>query len=196
MPRPGRRPGNRGRRPTSPRPKRTPTPRPQPAPGRVAVGIVRRPWGTDGSLAVTPFADDPQRMSAGSRVYVNGKPAVITRSHRSGNALVVRVDNVDTMEQAEPLRGTLIEAAEEDLPALPEGTYYHHQLIGSVVRTVDGEEIGTVESVLETGSNDVYVVHPSGGGRQVLVPATKDVIKDIDLQAGTITVDLPEGLAP
>lgn len=108
--------------------------------------------------------------------------------------MVVKVDVVESVEQAENLRGTLVEANEEDLPVLPEGTYYHHQLIGSTVNTVEGKEIGTVDSILETGSNDVYVVQPPGTEKPVLIPATKEVVKDINTNARVITVDLPEGL--
>ena len=155
---------------------------------------VRRPWGTDGSLAVAPFALQPDRLSPGSRVFVGGKPTVILSAHPAGSALVIRVESIPTVNAAEPLRGTLIEVASEDLPPPLAGTYYHYQLVDARVRSVGGDDIGTVTSVLETGSNDVYVVEPPGGGKPVLIPAIADVVKEIDTEAGLITVDLPDGL--
>ena len=181
-----------------PRPPRRPegpkTPPPEPAPGRVAVARIRRPWGTDGSLAVTPFASPPERLSPGARVFVGGKPTVIRSAHPSGSAVVIRVESIRTMNAAEPLRDTLVEVAAEDLPPPPDGAYYHYQLVDALVRSVEGEEIGTVTSVLETGSNDVYIVQPPGDCKPVLIPATADVVRDINIQARLITVDLPDGL--
>ena len=181
-----------------PRPPRRPegpkTPPPEPAPGRVAVARIRRPWGTDGSLAVTPFADDPERLSPGSTVFVDGKRTAILSAHPAGSAVVIRVDSIRTVQAAEPLRGALVEVAPEDLPPPPAGAHYHYQLVDARVRSVDGDDIGAVTSVLETGSNDVYVVQPPGGGKPVLIPATREVVREIDIEARLITVDLPEGL--
>ena len=155
---------------------------------------IRRPWGTDGSLAVTPFGSDPERLSPGSRVFVGGRPTTVVSAHTAGSALVVRVDSVRSASVAEPLRGSLVEVAAEDLPPLPAGTYYHYQLVDARVRSVEGADIGTVSSILETGSNDVYIVRPPDGGKPILIPAIADVVKQIDVEAGLITVDLPEGL--
>jgi len=158
------------------------------------VARIRRPWGTDGSLAVAPFARPPERLSPGSRVFVGGKPTVVLSAHPAGSAVVIRVESVQTANAAEPLRGTLIEVAPSDLPPPPTGTYYHYQLVDARVRSVDGDDVGVVTSVLETGSNDVYIVQPPGGGKSILIPAIADVVKEIDIEAGLITVDLPDGL--
>ena len=205
MPRPERRPENRQAGPRSRRATRAPRTRrtrdrdapfapAEPAPGRVAVARIRRPWGTDGSLAVTPFGSDPERLSPGSRVFVDGRPTTVVSAHTAGSALVIRVDSVRTAGDAEPLRGTLVEVAAEDLPPLPAGTHYHYQLVDARVRSIEGVDIGTVSSILETGSNDVYIVRPPDGGKPILIPATTDVVREIDIEAQLITVDLPEGL--
>ncbi len=205
MPRPEQRPEDRradprsGRASRAPRVRRTrdreaPSAPPEPAPGRVAVARIRRPWGTDGSLAVTPFGSDPERLSPGSLVFVGGRPTTVVSAHTAGSALVVRVDSVRSASAAELLRDGLVEVAAEDLPPLPSGTYYHYQLADARVCSIDGVDIGTVTSVLETGSNDVYIVRPPDGGKPILIPAIADVVKRIDIEAGLITVDLPEGL--
>jgi len=176
------------------RPEGPKAPLPEPAPGRVAVARIRRPWGTDGSLAVTPFASPPERLSPGARVFVGGKPTVIRSAHPSGSAVVIRVESVRTVNAAEPLRDTLVEVAAEDLPPPPDGAHYHYQLVDARVRSVEGDEIGTVTSILETGSNDVYIVQPPGGGKPILIPAITGVVREIDIEARLITVDLPPGL--
>ena len=78
------------------------------------------------------------------------------------------------------------------VPEAEEGEYFHYQIIGLKVISVTGEDLGEITDILETGSNDVYVVvGPTG---EILVPAIRDVIKEIDVLSGLMTVDLPEGL--
>ena len=76
--------------------------------------------------------------------------------------------------------------AHREAPALPEGTYYHYQLIGLEVRTAEGDDLGRVVEVLATGGTDVYVVHGPRG--EALLPATSEVVAAIDLEAGRMTV--------
>ncbi|HAI08473.1 MAG TPA: 16S rRNA processing protein RimM, partial [Dehalococcoidia bacterium] len=79
-----------------------------------------------------------------------------------------------------------------EVPELPPGEFYHFQLLDLRVLTEEGEELGTVSDILETGSNDVYVV--TGGSGEILIPALADVVKDIDLEKGVMLVSLPDGL--
>ncbi|MDR3553326.1 MAG: ribosome maturation factor RimM, partial [Syntrophobacteraceae bacterium] len=107
---------------------------------------------------------------------------------------IVEFEEVSGREQAEALTGSEIFIERDRLTVLPEGEYYHFQLIGLSVETKDGRSLGTLTAVLETGSNDVYVVE--GGGKEVLVPAIEEVVSEVDLRSGKIIVDLPEGLEP
>ncbi|MBI4219938.1 MAG: 16S rRNA processing protein RimM [Chloroflexi bacterium] len=161
--------------------------------------MVRRPWGIDGSIAATRYSDDPDRFASGSTVYINGIPYEILESKLSQRAVVLRLSGVDSPEDAEPLRESPIEMDEAEIGPPPEGSYYHYQIIGAKVRTVLGDDLGTITEILETGSNDVYVVRTGRvveGKRaeEILVPALKDVIVDVDVERGVVTVDLPEGL--
>jgi 16S rRNA processing protein RimM len=90
------------------------------------------------------------------------------------------------------LRNALIEIVGADLPLLRENEFYHVQIIGLTVITSEGREIGRVIGIMETGSNDVYIVR--GQGKEYLIPAIRDVISNIDLAAGTITITPMEGL--
>ncbi len=96
------------------------------------------------------------------------------------------------MDQAQALSGKDLFIHKDRLPKLPEGEYYHFQLIGLSVETKEGKPLGTLSAILETGGNDVYVVESEG--KELLIPAIEDVIGEVDLQNRKLVVDLPEGL--
>ncbi len=111
-------------------------------PARVGVASVRRAWGTDGSIAVSPFSDVTNRFTPGEIVYVDGgRRAKVLDSHRAGSATVLHLDIVRNKRDANALRGTLIEMESDDLPDAPEGSYYHYEIVGAKVRTTKGEEL-------------------------------------------------------
>lgn len=167
-------------------------------PTRVGVASVRRAWGVDGSIAVSPFSDEPDRFSPGDTVYVDGgRPAKVVESHRAGSATVLQLDVLRNTRDANALRGTIIEMEGEDLPDAPEGTYYHYEIVGTKVRTTEGEELGEVLEIIVTGANDVYVVgdaKATDARGQILIPAIADVVLEVDVNNGVVTVNLPEGL--
>ncbi len=94
------------------------------------------------------------------------------------------------MEDARRLVGAKLCVPESRLPSLNSDEFYWYQLIGLEVVSPDGKKLGTLEEIIETGSNDVYVVRR--GGEEILVPATQEVVRKIDLQRRLMTVDLPE----
>lgn len=161
----------------------------------VQVGFVRRPWGFDGSIAIAQNGDDPDRFAPGRSIQINGETYRIERCGVSGPSLVVKLSSVDTEDQANALRGMPVEVSAEDIPPPPRGSYYHYEIVGARVLTRDGEELGNVVEILQTGSNDVYVVRSEEPGKpEILIPALRDILVDIDIDRGQITVDLPEGL--
>jgi 16S rRNA processing protein RimM len=100
---------------------------------------------------------------------------------------------VTTRTQAEQLRGQLVQIPIEEAIPLPEGSYYHYQLLGLQVATAAGEILGVVTEILETGANDVYVVQ-NRDQAEILLPAIPDVVKAIDLEKGQMIVELLDGL--
>ena len=94
--------------------------------------------------------------------------------------------------QAQRLAGLWLCVPQSQVPSAQEGEYFHYQLIGLKVRTVEGEDLGELAEILETGSNDVYVV--TGPDGDILIPALAKVVREIDIAAGLMVVDLPEGL--
>ena len=108
-----------------------------------------------------------------------------------GRGIVAQLVGVTDRDQALALNGQQILIDEHDLPELPEGEYYWHQLIGLEVCNRQDEMLGRVESIIETGANDVLVLKKQGGGKQddILVPYTKQVVISVNLQAGSMIVD-------
>ena len=159
----------------------------------VLVGWVRRPVGLRGEVVVEPTGDDPARFSPGRRIFVEGEPlqevVILASRPVRKQAMAVRFEGFDTIEAAETLRGKRLYVEPEDLPPLPPGVYYNYQLEGLEVFDAEGVSLGRVESILETGSNDVYCV--GKGQEEVLIPAVPDYVAQVDLEAGRIRLSVP-----
>ncbi len=164
-----------------------------PAPRWLFVGRVTSPFGIRGERGVMLDTEFPERL-VGRAVYAGEERRRIVveqvRLHRREGLLTIA--GVDTPETADQLRGQELFIATEDATPLPEGRYYHHQIVGLQVFTVDGERYGEVREVLSRPANDIYVVMRDG--RDVLLPAIADVVKEIDLAAGRMIIDAIPGL--
>ena len=163
----------------------------------VAVGRITGPFGIRGELKVDVLTDFPQRFQQGSSLYLMEEPVTVAGSRNSGmGRLIVQLEEVQSRTRAESIpRGATLDVREEDVMPLPDGSYYRFQLIGlPVVTEQDGEPLGTVEDIIETGVNDVLVVRAEGRP-ETLVPNTEEMVT-VDLDAGIITVKVVEGLLP
>jgi 16S rRNA processing protein RimM len=157
----------------------------------VAVARVLGAWGVRGEVSVEPMAA-PGVLVARLEVVVRDNPTTVERVGRAGGKVRLKLAGIDQREQAAELRGEWVLAREDTLPPLPEGEYYRFQLLGLLVITTDGREVGVIEDVFSTPENDVYVVR--GGAREALIPAVDDVVLDIDLPEGVVTIDAIPGL--
>jgi len=110
--------------------------------------------------------------------------------------VLLALKGVSDRTQAEKLIGCELLIDKASLPELEDGTYYWFDLIGLSVFTVEGKFLGRIESIISTGSNDVYVVKAPDGDQkdEVLIPALESVVLDIDFERQKMQVDLPEGL--
>lgn len=99
----------------------------------------------------------------------------------------------DNINDVQAFRDHELMVSGKDQQPLEDGQYYYHQIIGLSVKTVDGEELGTIKEILSPGANDVWVVQRDGK-KDLLLPVIDDVVKDVDLDAGEVTVELMEGL--
>jgi len=162
----------------------------------LAVGRVLRPHGVRGELVLEVLTEFPERLAENETVYLGeaGAPRTLQRVRFSRGRLLVQLEGCLTLEAAEALRGQLVQIRESQAAPLPPGHYYQHQIIGLEAVTDTGEVLGQVTEILETGANDVYVV--AGAAGEVLLPALRSVVLQIDLEAHRMLVHLPEGLRP
>lgn len=163
----------------------------------VAIGKLHRPHGVRGEIAMEVLTEFPERVRVGKTVFVGDTRLPLRiRSRRKHQAnLLLAFDELNTPESLQGLRNQVVYVRAEDLPPLPEGDFYHHQLIGLQVVDENGTPHGLVTELLETGSNDVLVVRrPSGP--ELLLPVTDETLLEVDLDAGRMRVHLLPGLLP
>jgi len=158
----------------------------------ITVGQILAPWGVKGKLKVRVITDFPQRFAPSSKIYINRQPMTIDSTEQHKGKVIIKLNQIDTIEAAQRLRGQPIEIHHSQLYPLPEGQYYHFQLIGLEVWTTQGELLGNITEILTAESNDNYVV--SGDRGEILIPAIEDVVKSIDLDSRRITIEPIEGL--
>ncbi|MFC2047988.1 ribosome maturation factor RimM [Chloroflexota bacterium] len=158
----------------------------------ITIGKILAPWGIKGKLKVAIATDFPQRFAPSSKVYINQQLISIESTEWRKGKAIIKISTIDSIENAEKLRGQPIEIHHSQLQPLPEGQYYHFQLIGLEVWTSQGELLGNVTEILTTPSNDNYVV--SGAKGEILIPAIEDVIKSIDLDKGCLVIEPIDGL--
>lgn len=158
----------------------------------ITIGQVLAPWGLEGKLKVEVITDFPHRLSPRSQLYVDRQPVTIAGTSWQKGKAIIKLEGIDSVEQAEELRDKTLEIHRRQLETLPEGQYYHFQLIGLEVWTTEGKRLGKVIRVLSAPSNDNYVV--SGEKGEILIPAIEDVVKSVDLESGRITIEAIEGL--
>lgn len=159
----------------------------------IAIGFLRRPHGIGGELLMDLMTDFPERMRKGRAVYLGDQheQAFIesTRGHTSG--FLVRLRGVDSVEAAGNYRNTMVYVRADELPPLPKGEYYHHELVGMRVFDHDEQDLGVLTEIMETGANDVYVII-SENGDETLVPVIKGVILSVDLEKREMRIHPPE----
>lgn len=164
-----------------------------PRDGFRAVGVVERPRGLKGEIKVRPLTDFPKRFDPGARLYIAAQARQVERSNWQSGRVYLYIDGIADRDAAESLRGELIEIPLDERPPTDEPFWYIDEIEGLRVCTVSGEELGEISEVLQTGANDVYLVD-RGDSRDLLVPALSDVVLKVDVQAGEMIVDLPDGL--
>jgi len=158
----------------------------------IIIGQVVAPWGIGGKLKVAVVTDFPQRFAPRSQIYINRQPMTIANTEWHKGKAIIKLDTIDSIEEAEKLRGQAIEIHHSQLQPLPEEQYYHFQLIGLEVWTTQEKLLGTITEILTAESNDNYVVRGAKG--EILIPAIEDVVKSVDLDKGRITIEAIKGL--
>ncbi len=152
------------------------------------VGQVVGTHGLKGDLRVDPWCDSPAFLCSFATLYLqDGTPWQVQHSRPHKNVAIVKVRGVDTVEQADALRSTVLYIDREDA-SLEDGAFFVQDILGSAVVDADTEHIyGKVTDVIKTGANDVYQVTDSAG-REYLLPVIDDVVLSTDTDAGEIRV--------
>ena len=162
----------------------------------ICVGSIGGSYGVQGELRIKSFcavAEDIENYSPLTREDGTGAYTIaIVRPIKSG--FVVRIPDIATKEQADDLKGIKLFARRDQLPNLPDDEYYHSDLMGLQVLDTGGEILGSVQSVQNHGAADLLEVKLPNNSETVLVPFTLAIVPTVDLAAGRVVIDPPEGL--
>lgn len=165
----------------------------------MVVGRIVKPHGVRGELRVEVLTELPERLTWLEQLYLardadeqEPERVEIRKVRLHKEQALLQLAGIDTREAAEALRSMLLLIPLEDALPLAEDEYYFYQLEGLDVYTDEGELLGVVQEVLETGANEVFVV--AGARGELLLPNTLEVVQEIDLEAGRITVHILPGL--
>jgi 16S rRNA processing protein RimM len=163
----------------------------------VVVGKVTKAHGLRGEVTVLPLTDNPDRFTPGGVVYLaDGRPLSIRDARDNGARLLVTFEGVGDRAAAEGLRGSMLVVPESELPELPEGTYWPHELEGCEVVTVSGRSLGTISDVVANRANDIWIT-TDPQGEEILVPAIHQVIAEVDVAGKRVLVhEVPGITAP
>jgi 16S rRNA processing protein RimM len=163
----------------------------------LVVGQVRKPHGVRGEVRVTPYTELPERFTWLEQVYVgqvNPTPVAIESVRFHHDTILLKLAGYDDRSGAEALRGQWLQVPEEEGIPLEEGEYYLFQLEGFLVYSDQGNLLGRLVEVMETKANNVFVVRGELG--EILLPDIDEVVQEIDIENGRMTVHLLTGLIP
>lgn len=164
-------------------------PGPGARPERLTIGRIVSPHGIRGEFRMYIYTHFPERIPDLTTIYLGDeeKPHRIRRVRLQGNLAIMRVEGVNSREEAEELRQELVRIDFDDATPLEEDEHYHFEILGLQAYDESGSLLGTVVEIIETGANDVYVIR-NDEGKDTLIPALKDVVPEIDVEAGRMTV--------
>lgn len=161
------------------------------------IGVITEPHGIRGEVKVFPTTDEPERMKKLKEMILDDgreKRTVHPESVRNQkNLLVIKFKEFNDRDAAEQLRKKELFVNREDASPLKENEYYISDLIGLRVIDTEGQEIGSLTDVLQTGANDVYQIRLNDG-KELLLPAIRQCVLQVDMEAGLIRVDVMDGL--
>lgn len=164
------------------------------------VGKIVNTHGVRGEVRIiskTDFADE--RYKIGNKLFLfmpqsKAPTELIVKSHRTHkNFDLVTFEGYDNINQVESMKGGILKVNEDQLGSLDEDEYYYHEIIGCLVKTVSGEDLGKITEILSPGANDVWVIKGKSG-KEILIPYIEDVVKEVNIEEKTVVIDPIEGL--
>ena len=155
---------------------------------RIIIGKLGAPRGLNGEMKLIPLTDFADRFDGLEEVFIDDRLRRIDYIKAVGNGLVIRFDGVDDRDGAQQLTNKFLKVDRKNVAPLSDGEFYTFDIIGLDVFDLDNKKLGTVDNVLKTGSNDVFAAR-SDEGREILIPALKAVVKEIDIKGGRLIID-------
>lgn len=159
---------------------------------RLVVGRIVKAHGIRGEVVVDVVSDAPDRFAAGAALLDRDRTLTIEAARAHQGRLLVKFAEVPDRTAAEGMRGIVLTIPIEEAAPPPEGAWYPHQMEGLLVVDAAGAELGRWARVESSPAHDVWVVRTDGG--EVLVPAVREIVREVDIEAGRIVIDPPEGL--
>ena len=157
------------------------------------IGQIVNTHGLRGDVKVMPWCDDPAIYHELEYVLIDNNEFVIEKSSIHKNMVLLKLEGISNINDAELYRGKTLYVPREELGELPEGTYYICDLLGCHVETDDGKKLGCITDIIKTGSNDVYVVEDEFK-KQVLIPVIDEVIKSVNIEEKLIVITPLKGM--
>ncbi|TVS02726.1 MAG: 16S rRNA processing protein RimM [Rhodobacteraceae bacterium] len=163
---------------------------------RVCVGAIAGAYGVRGELRLKSFCAEPRAIAEYGPLWSEdgSRSFEVTLGVAVAQGFAARLSGVRTREEAEALRGMRLFAERDRLPDLPEDEFYHADLIGLEVFNTGGVSLGRVKAVLNHGASDLLELMRPGQKGAVLLPFTRTIVPTVDVAAGRIIADPPEGL--
>ncbi len=152
----------------------------------LAVGQIINTHGIKGELKIYPLTDDIRRFRKLKTVIVDGNEMTVSWCKLQNDRVIIKLEGIDSIEQGEKFKTKYLQVKRKDAVRLPEDTYFVADLIGCEVYDSKKEYVGKVFQVIETGSNDVYWI--KNNKKEVLVPAMKEFVTDIDISNKKIII--------
>ncbi len=164
---------------------------------RFQVGIITASHGVRGEAKIFPTTDDPKRFRRLKEVLLDadGKETLLEIESVKffKKFVILKFKGIDTPEEVQKLRQKSLYVTRENAVRLGRNEYFIADLMGLLVQNEDGEEIGVLREVLETGANDVYLIDLKDG-RELLLPAIKECVLSVDVEAGQMRIHILDGL--
>lgn len=151
----------------------------------LAVGQISKPHGIKGEVKVLPLTDDIRRFRKLKVACIEGEEKNILWCKLQADRVILKIEGIETIEEAEKYRNKYIMVKREDAVKLPKGSFFISDLVECTVYDTLGNEIGKMFEVIKTGSNDVYWVK---GKKEVLIPAIKEIVLDIQINEKKIII--------
>ncbi len=159
----------------------------------LTIGKLQRTHGVKGEIIMEIMTDFPENIVPGNIVYIGNsqKEYEVATVRPTADKMLISFKGLTDCDQVSILRNQIVSIKTVDANQLPEGEYYHHEIIGMTVVEEDGTLVGIISEILVTGANDVYVIKKENG-EELLLPAIRDAVRSIDRGSRKMVVRLPE----